>query len=90
VWPTKIAHCFAGAFPFEHAGGKEVPRNTMYRLFVFLFYYYRVSPVDSISYLLVLLSTVGLQDLWVSCAVQCPWDDAITMAPLRFVDSGSH
>ena len=21
VWPTKIAHCFAGAFPFEHAGG---------------------------------------------------------------------
>lgn len=22
VWPTKIAHCFAGAFPIEHAGGR--------------------------------------------------------------------
>lgn len=24
VWPTKIAHCFAGAFPFEHAGGGDL------------------------------------------------------------------
>lgn len=39
VWPTKIAHCFAGAFPFEHAGDEgTLACNTLYRLRGFLFY----------------------------------------------------
>jgi hypothetical protein len=50
VWPTKIAHCFAGAFPFEHAGGEgTLACNTVYRLRGFLFYQGYYCPLCSIS-----------------------------------------
>lgn len=47
VWPTKIAHCFAGAFPFEHAGGQRgsslVLRSGLETPWLFLFSFFLFS-----------------------------------------------
>jgi hypothetical protein len=91
---------FAGAFPFEHAGGgSSLVTHTRSRagheftiifsllsLFSRVLYYY-LFPPPSVVYVVLLC---GGKVFSRGCASQVPLDDAITMAPLRFWDSGSH
>jgi hypothetical protein len=69
VWPTKIAHCFAGAFPFEHAGGEgPSPVTPCIGFVVFCFtrdYYCPLCSISTLTYLLVFV----LHSTWNVCAV---------------------
>jgi hypothetical protein len=62
VWPTKIAHCFAGAFPFEHAGGRGSSPVTPCIGFVFFGFTRSINVTESYSFLIAIyLSFFPLQ-----------------------------